>query len=226
MHPAPHLPSDRDHGSAVFPVLLDIPFKGDKTYLHAADIWNALVGLTGARTGMRLVLDARPDGTLEVDLDPAPGRRAANCCGRFMHVEGGTARTYRLRRRPDATAPRRIEFDEARLVADALLAGDGIRLPAGGVGSFSERLLALGVRLLCSRCPGTSWWLAELALARRVAPDCAIAFRMAASVGGRFWKGDIEADGSAVGYSIFARTSPPSIAAPDRARPGNTDHAD
>lgn len=216
MHPPLHLPLDPARGRAAFPAPLDAPFKGDKTYLHAADIWDALVGLTAARTAMRLVLNARPDGALEIDVDPSGGRRAAGSCGRFTHVVDGTPFAYVLRRRPDAPAPQRVEFDETRLVSNAVVDGETVRLPAGGAGSFSERLLALCVHLLRARYPGISWWLAELGLDRRVAPDCAIAFRIAASVGGRFWKGDIEAAGSAVGHAIFARTSP--LGADERCR--------
>ncbi|MCC7275275.1 MAG: hypothetical protein IT561_21585 [Alphaproteobacteria bacterium] len=187
-------------------MVIDPPLTGERSYIHGADIFDALLALTGARQDMVLALRAASDCAIAViDGATAPDSLA---CGDFRHRRAGQIRRLLLRRLPDRPIARRSALDDATLAAGATFARDGARLPAGGDASFVMRATALCLALLERDRPDDYWTLAEIACRRPPPADAAVAITVASHVGGRYRKATLAADREPIGHLVLAQGSP------------------
>lgn len=88
-----------------YPVALDLPFKGNRDYLHGTDIFNALIAMTGVTENISL----RVHKLIHYGIDVAPlpkGEKPYGVSGVFIHggsilgLRENTARAV-TRRVPD-----------------------------------------------------------------------------------------------------------------------------
>ena len=185
-------------------MLIEPPLTGERTYLHGADILDALVAATGAESDLGLVL--RVAGNCAIEALPGPPDAAA--CGRFRYRRGGRDHQLVLRHRPDRPIARRLVGDDARLVAGAELECDRATQPAGTPGGILQRAVALALALLERPHPEDYWSIAEIDC--RVAPpaDGALAVAVQPRLGGRFWRAAVAVDGGPLGTVLLARGQP------------------
>jgi len=172
--------------------LIDVPLTGERSYIHGADLFDALTAATGAEAEIVLSLTAASDCAIEL-RDETAGPPSAEPCGRFRYASDGTLRRHVLLRRPDRPiAVRRPLSDEA--------------LPAGT--SFMRRASELAVSLLMREFPDDYWTIGQIACWRRPPEGAAPAVAIRACLAGRFWKVAVEADGVSIGHVVLARGSP------------------
>jgi hypothetical protein len=185
-----------------------VPLTGERSYIHGADLFDALTAATGAEAEIVLSLTAASDCAIEL-RDETAGPPSADPCGRFRYASDGTLRRHILLRRPDhPIAARRPLNDEA------LLAGATFWTHRAAMGatprdaSFMRRASELAVALLMREFPEDYWTIGQIACWRRPPEGAAPAVAIRACLAGRFWKVAVEADGVSVGHVVLARGSP------------------
>jgi hypothetical protein len=189
-------------------ILVDPPLTGDRTYIHGADLFDALTAATGAETGIVLSLKAASDCAIELRQESAAPPAVAPC-GRFRFVRAGTLHRHVLLRRPDRPIARRVPMDDDALVAGTIfLPGRAMADAADRSVTFMRRMVALAVALLERDFPDDYWSIAELACCRLPPCDAAIGVAIGGSVGDRFWKVAVAADGARIGHLVLARGQP------------------
>ncbi|WP_374440812.1 hypothetical protein [Stella sp.] len=186
-------------------MLIEPPLTGRRTYLHGADILDALVAATGAEGDLALVLRIAGDCAIEALPEmPADGRPV---CGRFRYVRNGIPHRLSLHHRPDRPIRHRRTGDDAALLEGAVLAGDRATQPAGP-GTPLHRAIALALALLERPYPDDYWTIAEIACATLPPADGTVAVRTVPRLGGRFWRAEIAVDRRPLGHVLLARGSP------------------
>ena len=187
-------------------MLIELPRTGERSYLHGADIFDALVGGTRAHRDIVLALRVASDCAIEV-VDRAAAD--ADVCGTFRHRPDGGEHRHLLVRRRDRPLSTQVAFDESALTADAAFGPDRAWLPAGsGAFTFMRRSIALCLRLLERDHRQDYWTIAEIACCVAPRDDSAIGVAVANRVGGRFWKMALAANGEHVGHVLLARGPP------------------
>jgi hypothetical protein len=189
-------------------ILVEPPLTGDRTYIHGADLFDALAAATGAETGIVLSLTAASDCAIELRHESS-GPGAIAPCGRFRYVRAGTLHRRVLLRRPDLPIARRLPMDDEALVAGStFLPGRAMADAADRNVTFMRRMVALAVALLERDFPDDYWSIAEISC--DLLPSCEAAIEVAidGSVGDRFWKVAVSADGARIGHLMLARGRP------------------
>jgi hypothetical protein len=146
-------------------VALDIPFRGERDYVHSTDLFAALDELAGSFLGPNaylktLCLRRRAHHQVAVRFRPEP-----DAFGTFVFaapewtVEGWLVEDQ-------APITRRITFDEAAIARQAVSAQGRVFLqsPVKGYGSF-EQLIVL-FKMLCAQSHPGTWLFTSIALDR------------------------------------------------------------
>jgi len=188
-------------------LLVRPPLRGERDYVHVADIVAAIETTLGAWSDLALRLTAPAAGAIEIvpttpSAPVAQGVQAERVCGQLRHG-GAQPRHYTLLLRPDLPATERVFPDEDAMSDDARITGQRIDAPAATGFTFVERLTALIVELLLDSDPHDYWRVAELVLTERPRDDAAIGFEIVSCVGRRFWKGVAFADGRPIGHVVL-----------------------
>ncbi len=189
-------------------MLLAPPFRGDRTYVHVADIIAALRTAWPDADAIRLILRVVPDRAIRVvagDIAPEAGHRP---CGSAVLRQDGQIIKVRLDLVTEQPITARAPYDEEALLDDCIADPSGFVMPGGGPGGIVERLVAGAIETLLQRMPDAFWRIADLRLDFLPADDAAILFRIVTSVGGTFWKARFEADGMPAGEMILALAPP------------------
>jgi hypothetical protein len=189
-------------------MLIDIPLTGDRTYIHGADIFDALTAATGAEQGIRLSL--RSAGACAMELrDEASVSACPEPCGRFRYASAGGVSRHVLLRRPDRPISVRVPMCDDALVAGATFSADRAVVAAGAQGgSFMRRISALAVALLERGFPEDHWSIAEISCAQLPQGNTRAEAKICNVVGNRFWKIAASSGGVAVGHIVMARGLP------------------
>jgi hypothetical protein len=189
-------------------MLIDIPLTGDRTYIHGADIFDALTAATGAEQGIRLSL--RSAGACAMELcDEASVSASIEPCGRFRYVRAGGVSRHVLLRLPDRPISVRVPMCDDTLVAGATFFADRAVVAAGAQGgTYMRRISALAVALLERGFPQDHWSIAEISCLQLPRRDARVEAMICNAVGNRFWKIAASSDGVAVGHVVMARGLP------------------
>lgn len=182
-------------------MLIRAPLRGERDYVHVADIVAAIDAALGGWQDIALRLTAPAPCAIEIVAEPVivpPERR----CGSFR-LGGRHPGRYALILHPDLPATERVVVDEDAMSDDACIRGQRIDAPPATGFTFVERLTALAVELLLDSDPEDYWRLGELVLTERPRDDAAIGFEIVSCVGRRFWKGVPFADGRMIGHVVL-----------------------
>lgn len=190
------------------PPLIAAPLTGARTYQFGADIFDAVIGQSGARRDM--VLQLKVPAACAIALMPGEAPPDADLlCGTFRHAgRSGVERAW-LRLVPDRPITIRRPADDAAITAGARFGAAAAELPAGGAGTFAQRAVLLALGVVTRAQPGHRWRIAEIGCARIPGEAATLAVALRHRVGGRFWKFDLAADGDPVGSVILARVPAP-----------------
>jgi hypothetical protein len=114
-----------------------------------------------------------------------------------------------LLRRPDRPIARRLPMDDEALVAGTIfLPGRALAAAADCDVTFMRRMVALAVAVLERDFPEDYWSIAEISCCRLPLCEAAIEVAIHGSVGDRFWKVAVSADGARIGHLVLARGQP------------------
>ncbi len=184
---------------------LDIPFKGARQYVHASDIFNELVALTKWRGGVSLHFHRPIRCSIEA-AELAAGESGSGPDALFWYGPADRRRCLALRGNPERPVTARRPYDEALVVADAVMDPPWIRSAGPGNASFIERVLALNKVLLNRQfsVAGGRWWFARLDLDR--VPENAVRIELLSrrALGARMTKSHIVVDGLTLGSVFFS----------------------
>ena len=183
-------------------ISLDIPFKGSRTYLQSADIFNALVRATQAEGPFRL--DFKKLLTTPIEAIPASessNPAAAPARFRASGPNGQIDLVIRPVGRGEVTA--RVPYDEDEVISNSVITG--LEIDCNHVGSASpiERMVALNKRLILEVLkPGKKLLFTSIALTHLpLGPNIHIKLRF--HQGTKIFKSHISSAGERIGEIVF-----------------------
>lgn len=187
------------------PIALELPYKGNRQYLHGTDIFNAVVALTKPRHAVSFRFHRvmrHPIELVPVDILAKVGRDSAGCY--VLSELDETRKIWLFRDAPARKVTRRVPYDEADVVADAAHRVDGIESPGPSPYSFIERSVALNKAMLMKRGDTAGGWLfTQLDLTRVPAEPRSIELRLTGFLGTKMAKSAIVCDGDPIGHMTF-----------------------
>lgn len=187
------------------PIALDLPFRGARDYLQGADIFNALIDLTGAQENMSLRLHALMHHGIDAVPIPDVTTDLKQFAGVFIY--GGPEGLQKIGLRDNSKiVTKRVPYDEPRVIADASVHDHRIVSPGPSEFTFMERVLALNKALLQDIIPieGIRWLATRLDLTRVPSSPMTLAVELVERLGTRLTKSSIAVDGEDVGFVYFS----------------------
>lgn len=175
---------------------LRIPFKGDRTYLHGTDLFNALVAATGADRDIELTI-FRPMTRLPAATRTDRTKAKTETAGALFCTG---AECWSITETENEVTER-VPYDEGAIVSNGLIADESIVGPIAK--SFIETAVAYNKALLSSVTGNADWWFVRLELKR--VPPASGEVKVRLLVQSRMTKSSIEIDGDEVGYIYFSR---------------------
>ena len=190
------------------PIPLDLPFKGTRHYLHGTDMFDALLGITGAKGRVVLVMRRLMKSPVNaVSIAPEVDPTAYPAEFHYSTIESDC--TVVLCEDPGREVTRRVPYDEERITAPAVISGTALTCRVSESYSFIEQVVALNKLLLNSSvgADAPKWLFTRIEL--DTVPDaCEILdLKLAASIGSRITKTAIGTDGRSIGHIYFARAT-------------------
>lgn len=190
---------------------LQIEYKGNRSYLHGTDLFDALIELAHATCGepwssVRMSF-YRPI-TCAVEAIRLPPQSAANFHpAALLELQINRQPViWAVRERPDDQVEGRRPYDESLVTAGATFEGRSIIQQRPTPYTFIERLVALNKRLLdhSRQDAGVSWWFSRLEL--RQPPPKAPSLRLGikTELASRLIKSSIDVDGERTGSIYFS----------------------
>lgn len=140
---------------------LDLALSEARAYVFAGDLFDALVGASGAAPPARMRLRRVGGEVMELRQD-APRPSDPDYCGLFSHGEGDAARVLWLRRRPGEVIARRLAVRDKDVLADLELGHDSATARLLDGFSVAKSALILAVALIDEAFPHDTWDLSEL----------------------------------------------------------------
>ena len=191
------------------PIPLDVPFKGARDYLTGADLFDALLGVTGARGSVVLVmrrLMQRPVSAISIPPGVDPSAYPAE----FHYSSTQSDCTVVLREDPSREVTRRIPYDEECVTAPAVISGTSLSCRLSETYSFIEQVVALNKLLLNRSAVGADspkWLFTRIELDTVPEAPEVLDLKLVATIGSRITKTAIRTDGELVGHIYFSRAS-------------------
>jgi hypothetical protein len=180
---------------------VDLPFRGDRPYVHSASICNHLRQRFGTVSRLELVMrEWMASRVLFAPLDEMPNAKAT------LRVDfpDGAPRRYGLTDDPAHPVSARVPYDELGLVANASIEGKVISVGVNPDGSFFDRLVA-GNKALINRLldPGVKLIATKVAVDGFLPDDAAFQIRLDSHLGTRIYRSSVLVDGDKVGDVIY-----------------------
>jgi hypothetical protein len=190
---------------------LNVKFKGNRTYLHGTDLFDAMVDLNARSSGAALT-DIRMSFyrpiTQSVEAVRMPPGSMANLhpAALFELQVDHEPAIWALRENVGEPVDGRRPYDEDAVTAQAVVKDRSISQPRPTAYTFIERAVALNKRLLneLRRDAGVSWWFARLELPHLPPPSPGLRLGVETELGGRLVKSSIEVDGQRAGSIYFS----------------------
>jgi hypothetical protein len=184
--------------------LLDLPFKGNRDYVHGTDLFDSLVARTAPAAAVSLRIHRMMHGLVRVDPWEAGDEPGAALF--FYADESGGSRALAMHDSPRADKARRIPFDEAAIAARHVLHDQRIEMAHRDDATFIERWIVLN-KLLHQHlfAAGHGRWIftrIDVSALPATIGRTALVFR--SRVGTRLTRVGIEADGRAIGDMYFS----------------------
>lgn len=183
----------------------DLAFRGERNYLQGADIFDALIGLTGWHGPVSLHFHRLMRSGVDA-IEVADGRPAACFDAAFWYGPPEARRCLGLCANPARPILERKPYDEPSVVAGAVVRPPRIESPGPIRASFMDRVLALNKLLLTRQfAPDKgSFRLARLDLEFVPENPTKLVLVHQASMGLRFVRSEILADDCSAGSVFFS----------------------
>jgi hypothetical protein len=177
---------------------LDLPFKGERKYLHSTDIYPALVDIARNRFGSEAWVDALTLRRPLTNVLQATFETATEFAGTFSLRKGSESIPGWLL---DTGRPvtRRVPYDTSPIMAAAISFPGGARIvePLPG---FRMIDMVIGLmRIVINQVDTRRWWLCQLNLETPLAAVSPIQVCIQRNLGGRFLIMKIEQCGVVIG---------------------------
>jgi hypothetical protein len=182
---------------------IDIAFKGERTYLQSADIFDCILQHTGARQDLKIVFRRLLSHQLEaIAADEVPDPEA--CPARFSGRRGTETFDLVIVDDPTKAVNGRVPYDEPRVIADATISANTISSRAGNGASVMERIVAMNKSLIHATVkPGKKLLFASATLKALPARDAYLMVRLDSRLGVKLFRSSIHVDEQAAGEIIF-----------------------
>lgn len=192
-------------------VPLDLPFKGNRQYLHGTDIFDAVISLTKPRHGVAFRFHRLMRNPIDLVPIADAGKGADEAAGYYVRYgANGTKRIWHFREAHARRITGRVPYDESDVVSDAIYEADNIESPGPSTYSFIERAVALHKALLRRRensdGPG-AWLFTHLDLTNVPSNPVRIRLKLSGFLGTKMAKSTIECDGEPLGQITFWRVN-------------------
>ena len=184
-----------------FPI--DIAFKGDRTYLQSADIFDSIIANTGASRNLKLQFRRILSHKIEA-VDASAVDQPEACPARFTGEGDNGAFDLLIVDDPTTEIAARVPYDEPRVIRDSHIEGSQISSQDGQDASVMERVVALNKHLIHSTVkPGKKLLFSSANLISLPARTAHLTVRLESRLGVRLFKSSIHVGADRVGEIIF-----------------------
>lgn len=183
--------------------LLDLPLKGNRTYVHGTDLFDALVTRTRPQPPLSLRIHRIIKGLVQVA--PLPGQ--TNPAALFVSTIGeNKPHVLGLYEQPRDSQPRRVAFDEEAIAAGHSFHDQSVDMVHRSDASLIERWIVLNKLLHQRLLPNDRgrWMFTRIDLSNLPVNVAQTDLRFKGRVGTRLTRVAIETDGSIVGDLYFS----------------------
>lgn len=183
-------------------ISLDVPFKGERTYLQSADILNALLAKTGANQNIELKFTKLLTSSIEA-LPAADVEEPAKASARFRATGPQGAIDLVIRPTSISAPIARVPYDEASVIASSILKGRTIEDSNIDSATPTERMVALNKRLINEVVsPGRKLLFTNIHL-KHIPASAFLRLELQSQVGKRFFHSTIFGDDQELGSIYF-----------------------
>lgn len=188
--------------------ILELPLTGERSYVHGADIFDAVIASTGATADIVLTLRLAANCAIALVAPVNADANDPDLCGSVRYRVAGVQQRRLLRRLPGRPATIRLPLDEEELTAKAIFGADRASIPPGS-GSFVRRAGSACLVLLEGHFPDDYWSITEVACSTPPPATVGVEVSLAPLLGGRYWKAILSPFGAEpVGTLVLARGGP------------------
>lgn len=182
---------------------IDIAFKGERPYLQSADIFDAIVGRTGARRNLTLAFKRMLSHPIEA-VAAADVADPEACAARFRGEGDNGAFDLVIVEDLDKEVAARVPYDEPRVIADARIEGNAVSSRTGQGASAMERIVALNKHLIHTTVkPGKKLLFSRTSVSELPARDAHLTVRLESRLATRLYRSSIHDAGKPVGEIVF-----------------------
>ena len=182
--------------------MLDLPFKGNRKYLHSTDIFNACLRVTGAGSDLSLKISDMISHPLEA-LPACAAEVGKTYPARFSGRSPNGAHDLVLREREDKAVERRIDYDEDRIASGSMLHENRVESEDLAGVTAIERIVALNKYLIQTTArPGKTLLFASIFL-RRLPQTAFIRLQLESRLGTRLFRSSIHGRDELLGEIVF-----------------------
>lgn len=170
-------------------MITDLPFRGNREYLHSTSILNFLLG-SGGCCGIGLDLRINSSTNRQLIMSPVPARAGEKVIGRYLDE---SSRLYLLE--SDRVITRREPYEENRIVASCQVEDKAVTIPEVPGFTCVDRLVA-GFKLLVEKLrPDHRGKLAFARIMWNVPPSGQLDIALRRSMAGQMYEGTMSGDG-------------------------------
>jgi len=190
--------------------LLDLPFKGDRDYLHGTDLLPALLKITEQVTDLSFrihkVTSTIPQAQIVRESDISLLRSSDKLCA-LMTYNRFAKRMVIAISETNQPITSRLNYDETEITRGADIYDKTIVQDVPVTGSFIERTVALNKQLLNAVVNNNPWLFSRIDLTNAPINPRNLSLRLMHEIGSRSYQSGIISDGICLGKIYFSKST-------------------
>ena len=185
-------------------MVVDVPLRGTRTYLHSTNVFDFLVAQTGVARDLKLTFRGKITGAVEA-VSAGDVENPDACPARFSG-EGPNGRIdlVLVEKQPLVPIVRREPYDETAVTAGSRIDGETILSEADNGASAIERIVALNKRLVGHMIESQKTLVfSTVRLASMPRREAVMKIELRSRLGLKLFRSRIVADGAEIGEIVF-----------------------
>ena len=188
--------------------LLNLPFKGERTYLHSTDIFPALLNITGPIENLSIQFHKLTSKRLKAQFihasDVEQLRRSKDICILMIFSRLGSQELIAVNETTEPVIDRE-PYKEELVTYGSTIKGKEISQNNPKSGSFIHRAVGLNKKLLNSIVGKHSWLITQLDLKKAPVEPDELTLRLERVIGNLIYQSVIVGNGKVLGKIIFSK---------------------
>ena len=181
---------------------MSLAFKGERTYLHSTDIFDALIAQT--KVSRNLHLNIKHSLTHQIEAMDAADCDDPNAYPARFSGEGPNGSLDIVMRETDREVAARVPYDEDAVIRDSRIEKSSIHGRYQSTGTLIERLVALNKRLISDTVkPGKKLMFTSISLSELLPHDAPLTLTLESRLGTKLFRSGIHFEQERIGEIVF-----------------------